>query len=94
MGRWRYTEHGQTREVVNVARAIADIRKDIESLNDEERGDLIRTLIAELDAPADPNVEKAWLETAHRRYCELIQGKVRGVPGQLVFERLYSRLAQ
>jgi hypothetical protein len=36
-----------------VARAIADIRKDIESLDDEERGDLIRTLIAELDAPAE-----------------------------------------
>ena len=75
-----------------MARAIADIRKDIESLNDEERGDLIRSLIAEIDAPADPNVEKAWLETAHRRYNELILGKVRAVPGHLVFERLYSRL--
>lgn len=93
-GRWRYTEQGQTREVVNVARAIADIRKDIESLNDEERADLIRTLIAELDAPADQNAERAWLAAANRRYSELIQGKVQGVPGHLVFERLHSRLGQ
>lgn len=77
-----------------MARAIADIQKEIQSLSVEEKGELLRTLVAELDAPTDPNVEKAWLETAQRRYCELVEGKVQGVPGHLVFEHLRSRLGQ
>lgn len=48
--------------------------------------------IEKLDAPADPNVERAWLETAQRRYRELVDGKVKGVPGPLVFARLRTRL--
>lgn len=47
--------------------------------------------IDERDAPADPNVERAWLETAQRRYRELVDGKVQGVPGPLVFARLRAR---
>ncbi len=75
-----------------MARAMADIHKDIQTLSDEEKGELLRQLVAELDAPADPNVEKAWLEAAQRRYQDLLSGKVRSVPGHLVFERLRSRL--
>ncbi len=77
-----------------MARAIADIRKEIQSLSEEERDELLRTLVADLDAPADPDVEKTWLEAAQRRYRELVEGKVRGVPGHLVFDRLRSRLGQ
>jgi Putative addiction module component len=75
-----------------VARAIKDLEKDIRALSAEEKVDLLRSLIAELDTPADPNVERVWLETAQRRYRELIEGKVKGVPGRLVFERLRARL--
>lgn len=75
-----------------MVRAIEDIEKDIRSLNAEEKRDLLRVLIAELDTPADPNVEEAWLETSQRRYRELVEGKVRGIPGPLVFQRLRSRL--
>lgn len=77
-----------------MARAIADIRKEIQSLSEEERDELLRTLVADLDSPADPNVEKRWLEAAQRRYRELVEGKVQGVPGHLVFDRLRSRLGQ
>jgi hypothetical protein len=77
-----------------MARAIADIRKEIQSLSEEERDELLRILVADLDMPADPNVEKAWLEAAQRRYRELVEGKVLGVPGHLVFDRLRSRLGQ
>lgn len=45
-----------------MARAIEDLEKDIRELNSDEKRHLLRALIAELDAPADPNVEKAWLE--------------------------------
>lgn len=75
-----------------MARALKDIEQDIRSLSGEEKVRLLRSLIAELDAPADPNVERAWLETAQRRYRELVEGKIKGVPGPLVFERLRARL--
>jgi len=75
-----------------MARAIADIEEDIRALKPDERRELLRTLISELDAPPDRNVEKAWLAEVQRRYRELVEGKVKTVPGHLVFERLRSRL--
>ncbi|MCL4792827.1 MAG: addiction module protein [Gammaproteobacteria bacterium] len=75
-----------------MARAVRDIAQDIRALSAEDKLDLLRTLIAELDTPADPDVERIWLETAQRRYRELVEGKVKGVPGPLVFERLHTRL--
>lgn len=75
-----------------MARAIADIEKDIRALDADEKRELLRALITELDTPSDPNVEKAWLEASQRRYRELIAGSAKGVSGRLVFERLRSRL--
>ena len=75
-----------------MARPVDEIEKDIRALSQEDKVDLLRALITELDAPADPNVERAWLETAQRRYRELVDGKVKGVPGPLVFARLRARL--
>ena len=75
-----------------MARAIKDIEKEIRSLDRDDKRRLLRNLIDELDTPADPDVERAWLEASQRRYRELVEGSVTGVPGQLVFERLRSRL--
>jgi hypothetical protein len=75
-----------------MARAVKDIEREIHELSSEEKAELMRSLIAELDAPADANVERAWLETSQRRYRELVEGKVQGVPGPLVFDRLRKRL--
>jgi hypothetical protein len=77
-----------------VAKALKEIEQDIGDLSSEEKLQLLRTLLAELDAPADANVERAWLETSQRRYRELVEGKVEGVPGPLVFERLRARLGR
>ncbi|KAB7627750.1 addiction module protein [Alkalilimnicola sp. S0819] len=77
-----------------MARTISDIYKDIQSLSDSEKNELLRTLVAELDAPADSEVEKAWLVEAQRRYQDLVDGTVQGVPGAQVFERLRNRLHQ
>jgi hypothetical protein len=77
-----------------VAKPVKEIEQDIRALNAEEKLELLRSLLAELDAPADANVARAWLETSQRRYRELVEGKVQGVPGPLVFERLRARLAR
>ena len=77
-----------------MARAVNDIEREIRELSSEDKIELIRTLIADLDAPADANVERVWLETSQRRYGELVEGKIKGVPGPLVFERLRKRLGR
>ena len=77
-----------------MARDVKDLEREIRELGSDDKRELIRALIAELDAPADANVERAWLETSQRRYRELVEGRVQGVPGPLVFERLRKRLGR
>ncbi|GIL05024.1 MAG: addiction module protein [Burkholderiaceae bacterium] len=71
---------------------VAEIEAKIRSLSAEERADLIRALIGELDGPPDLGVEEAWMEEARRRQRELASGAVKGVPGKQVFENLRQRL--
>ena len=71
---------------------VAEIEAKIRALSAEERAELIRTLIADLDGPEDDGVEQAWLDEAEKRHRELIDGKVQGIPGERVFENLRSRL--
>ena len=80
--------------VEHMAKAVKDIEREIRELSSEERAKIMRSLNADLDAPADANVERAWLETSQRRYRELVEGKVKGVPGPLVFDRLRKRLCE
>lgn len=78
----------------DMSKAVKDIEREILELSSEERAELMRALIADLDAPADANVERAWLETSQRRYRELVEGRVKGVSGPLVFDRLRKRLGE
>jgi putative addiction module component (TIGR02574 family) len=71
---------------------VAEIEAKIRSLSPEEKAELIRALIADLDGPEEDGVEQAWLEEVERRHRELLDGKVRGIPGEQVFENLRSRL--
>jgi putative addiction module component (TIGR02574 family) len=71
---------------------VAEIEARIRSLSTEEKAELIRGLIADLDGPAEAGVERAWLEEAQRRHREVAEGKVQAVPGERVFENLRARL--
>jgi len=73
---------------------VAEIQAKIRSLTLEDKTELIRALIAELDGPADLDVERAWLEEAQRRHREVVEGKVQGVPGERVFANLRARLGR
>ena len=72
--------------------AVEKIAEQIRLLTAEQKAELLRSLIADLDSPDDDEVERAWLEEARRRQRELVEGKVKGVPGERVFENLGSRL--
>ena len=71
---------------------VAEIEAKIRSLSREDKTDLLRALIEELDGPADVDVEQAWLAEAQRRHREVLEGKVKPVPGGRVFENLRARL--
>jgi len=71
---------------------VAEIETKIRSLSLEDKTELIRALIAELDGPADGDVERAWLQEAQRRYREVVEDKVQPFPGERVFDNLRARL--
>jgi putative addiction module component (TIGR02574 family) len=72
--------------------AIIEIEAKIRALSATDKADLLRALIAELDSPADADVEAAWLQEAQRRRREVVAGKVQPVPGDQVFKDLRARL--
>ena len=71
---------------------VAEIEAKIRSLTLEDKTELIRSLIADLDGPADADVESAWLVEAQRRHRGIVEGKVEPVPAQRVFQNLRARL--
>jgi putative addiction module component (TIGR02574 family) len=72
--------------------AVAEIEAKIRALSLEDKADLIRSLIAELDGPPDAEVESAWLKEAQQRHREIAEGKVQPIPGERVFANLRGRL--
>lgn len=64
---------------------VAEIEAKVRALSSDEKADLIRSLIAELDGPPDADVQAARLEEAQRRHREIVEGKVRPVPGERGF---------
>ena len=73
---------------------VAEIEAKIRSLSFEDKTEVLRALIADLDGPADADVECTWLMEAQRRHREGLEGKVKPVPGEDVFKNLRARLKQ
>jgi putative addiction module component (TIGR02574 family) len=71
---------------------VAEIEAKIRALSLEDKTELIRSLISELDGPADADVESAWLIEVQRRHREMVEGKVKPIPAQQVFQNLRARL--
>jgi putative addiction module component (TIGR02574 family) len=71
---------------------VAGLEARIRSLSLEDKTELVRALIAELDGAPEADVELAWLAEAQRRYREVVEGVVQPVPGERVFENLRTHL--
>jgi len=52
------------------------------SLTEEERADLVASLLNSLDASPDPDAESLWQEEISRRAADLDSGKAKTVPWQ------------
>jgi putative addiction module component (TIGR02574 family) len=75
-----------------MARPLAQIQEDIQALSDTDKGTLLRVLWEELDGPADPDVDAAWLAEVQRRDKEIEDGRVEMIPAEEVFRKLEALL--
>ena len=75
-----------------MARPLTQIQEEIRALSDSDKEALLRVLLEELDGPADPDVDAAWLKEAQRRSREIDEGTVDCVPADEVFAKLRASL--
>lgn len=75
-----------------MARAAAEMVDEIRSLDPVEQGKLLRMLLDDLDGPADPDVDRTWLEEVQRRSRELDAGLVTPISSEEVFAPARARL--
>lgn len=66
-----------------------EIHKEVLKLDDLEKIRLIEMLMDDLDRPS-PAVEKQWIEESEKRYKAYKEGKVKGIPLEVIQER-YSK---
>ena len=75
-----------------MAQSLDAIKSQIKALNPPEKAELLKVLIAELEAETDKGVAQAWLAEAKKRHAELAAGAVAPIPASVVFERARERL--
>ena len=75
-----------------MARLLRQLQEEIRALSTTENEALLRVLLDDLDEPADPLFDAAWLEEAQRRSREIDGGAVSGIPGDEVLRRLDASL--
>jgi len=71
---------------------IEELEAQLVHLGESDKKQLLRRLIADLDEGRDEDVERAWLEEAQRRYKELKDGVVKGVPAGESIAKARERL--
>lgn len=75
-----------------MSKSVDELYDAIRALDPADRRELFRIMVADLDGPMEPDIERAWLEEAERRYTEYRKGKVQSVPASDVFAQARSRL--
>lgn len=75
-----------------MARPLSHIQQEIRELSDSEKEALLRQLWEELDGPADPDVDAAWLKEIDRRAQEIDDGTVELIPADEVFAKIEASL--
>jgi putative addiction module component (TIGR02574 family) len=74
-----------------MARTLDEVRQAVNELSPEDREILAIELGLEMEK-VDPEIEKAWIEEAKRRWKEFEEGKVEGIPAEEVFTRVKQKL--
>jgi putative addiction module component (TIGR02574 family) len=77
-----------------MAHSLADIEDDALRLPPEDRARLAVDLLASLEESVESpeHIEKLWLAEAERRFQELRDGVVQGIPAREVFAKVRAKL--
>jgi putative addiction module component (TIGR02574 family) len=81
-----------TKEPLVVSDVIQELEARIRSLDPAEKTELLRSLIAEIDAPIATELDDAWIAEAKKRYRQIADGTAQNVPADEVFEEVRSQL--
>ncbi|BAU57810.1 hypothetical protein HH1059_11160 [Halorhodospira halochloris] len=75
-----------------MAKAISEIKAEIQELELLQKRELLGLLVADLEESEGGELDEIWLKEAQRRFQELKDGSVTGVPASQVFAKLERRL--
>ncbi|NBB81008.1 MAG: addiction module protein [Verrucomicrobia bacterium] len=75
-----------------MAKAISEIRAEIQELEPLQKRELLGLLVAELEDSENGEVDEVWLLEAQRRFQELKDGSVQGIPASQMFAKLERRI--
>lgn len=75
-----------------MAKAISEIRAEIQKLEPLQKRELLGLLVAELEDSENGNLDEVWLKEAQRRFQDLKDGSVQGIPASQVFAKLERRI--
>jgi len=74
-----------------MARKLEEIEADVQALGRDDKERLLEVLLDDV-GPADPEVERAWLQEVQKRSRELDEGTVTAVSWEEVAADVRSRL--
>ena len=76
-----------------MANSLDDIEKDALRLSPEDRARLAVSLLSSLEQTSESpeDVEKLWIDEAQRRFQELVDGDVGGIPVPDVFAEIRAK---
>ena len=75
-----------------MAKEISRIHAEIQQLESLQKRELLGLLVADLEGSANGELDEVWLKEAQRRFQELKDGSVQGIPASRVFAKLERRL--
>lgn len=70
-----------------------ELIEEVISLPIEERALIADSLLRSLN-PVEPDIDKKWVRLARKRLEELKSGKIKSVPGDEVFKRIWQRFSK
>jgi putative addiction module component (TIGR02574 family) len=76
-----------------MAHSLPEIEKDALGLPPEDRARLAVRLLSSLEGATDSpeEIEKLWIKEAERRFQEIRDGAVQGIPAREVFSELRNK---
>ena len=67
------------------------VMDEVLSLPADARMSLVEKLLASLNLPTQPEIDRVWAEEAERRVTQIDRGEVELIPGEEVFAKLRQK---